>query len=283
MICIKCGCSRVQKNGNHNGFQGYRCMECKITFDAGKYEGNYFIHFNTKIKKTDRNILTRENYCIPTNKLSLSEKKLIKDVKERYKDKKVNFYQYYLTIPNEIFADEEHYSDEWVKNHYRNCMKNFDLNMKYFKSLDYNDFDKTLQSFVKKNKFIEVNNLNNLEVRGIYLLVLDKYKQVYIGISNNIKKRILSHWSRKKEFDRLIFGGVENSILSIDSFGALDTTRIFYKKINSFSDINTSEERCVNKFNKKYLLNRISGGINAEDDEIIRNLKIITSKRKRKL
>ncbi len=64
------------------------------------------------------------------------------------------------------------------------------------------------------------------------MLVLDEYKQVYIGQSTDIKSRILHHRSKKKPFDRLIFGSVENSILSIDSFGALDTTRIYisYKK-----------------------------------------------------
>lgn len=281
MICINCGSNHTQKNGNHNGMQRYRCMDCNKRFDAGKYEKNYFVHFNTRLKKNDRNILTRENYCIPTNKLGTSEKKFIKNVIERYKDKKVKFYECYLTIPNEVFADEEHYSNEWVENHYKDCMRNFDLNMKYFESLNYNDFDKKLKSFTKKNKFVEVNNLDDLVVCGIYILVLDKYKQVYIGKADNIRKRILNHWSKKKEFDKLIFGRVEDSVLSIDSFGALDTTRIFYKKINSYKDIYTLEEKYVDKFNNKYLLNRVAGGINVEDDEKLRNLKLIASKNKR--
>ena len=162
-------------------------------------------------------------------------------------------------------------------------MKNFDLNMKYFKSLDYDDFDKKLKLFVKKNRFVEANNLNDLVVSGIYMLVLDKYKQVYIGISDNIRKRILNHWSKKKDFDRLIFGKVEESILSIDSFGALDTTRIFYKKVNTFFDIFSSEEKYVKNFDNKYLLNRVGGGINAEDDEKLRNLELIASRKKREL
>lgn len=283
MICIYCGSNHTQKNGNHSGLQRYRCMNCNKRFNAGKYEENYFIHFNTRLKKTDRNILTRENYCIRTNKINSAEKSLIKRIKERYKDKEVKCYQCYINLPNEIFADEEHYSDEWVEKHYKDCMKNFDLNMKYFESLDYNDFDKKLELFVKKNKFIEANNLDDLVISGIYILVLDKYKQVYIGKSDNIRKRILKHWSGKKEFDRLIFGRVEDSIISIDSFGALDTTRIFYKKINSCFELYSSEEKYVNKFNKKYLLNRVGGGINAEDDEQLRNLKLIGSKRKRTL
>ncbi len=252
MICIYCGSDHTQKNGNHNGLQRYRCMDCNKRFDAGKYEDNYFIHFKTRLKKNDRN-KDKEDQC-------------------------------YLKLSDEFFADEEHYSDEWVEKHYKDCMKNFDLNMKYFESLDYNNFDKKLKLFVKKNRFIEANNLDDLVVSGIYILVLDKYKQVYIGMSGNIRKRILNHWSKKKDFSRLIFGKVEESILSIDSFGALDTTRIFYKKVNScFNICSLEEEKYVKTFDNKYLLNRVGGGINAEDDEKLRNLELILSRKTREL
>ena len=68
-------------------------------------------------------------------------------------------------------------------------------------------------------KIKEVKNLNDYSgVAGVYILVLDKYKQVYIGQTNTcIKTRIMSHWRKVKEFDRLLFGPVESSILSIDS------------------------------------------------------------------
>ena len=51
MICKYCGSERTTKDGNHNGMQRYRCMECKKRFDEGKYEDNYFFHFDTKLKK----------------------------------------------------------------------------------------------------------------------------------------------------------------------------------------------------------------------------------------
>ena len=283
MKCLYCGSEHTRKNGNHYGLQRYRCMDCNKRFDSGKYEENYFVHFNTKLKKTDRNILTRENYCIPTNELNSTQKKFIKRVNEKYDDKLKRIFKNCCEFPNKIFADSEHYSNEWVEKHYKDCMKNFDLNMKYFKSLNFKDFDKILQSFVKKNKFIEVDNLDNLIVSGIYILVLDKYKQVYIGTSDNIRKRILQHWSKNKEFDRLIYGRVEESILSIDSFGALDTTRIFYKKVNSYWDKCSLEEKYIKNFEKKYLLNRVSGGINLEDNTVLRNLKLIDSRKTRKL
>ncbi len=40
---------------------------------------------------------------------------------------------FYCDIPNNIFADEEHYTDEYLENHYKNCMKNFDLNMSFLR------------------------------------------------------------------------------------------------------------------------------------------------------
>ena len=82
---------------------------------------------------------------------------------------------------------------------------------------------------------METDDLNELAGKqGVYILVLDEYKQAYIGKSEaagGMKQRILNHWSKRKEFGRLLNGKVESSILSIDSFGALDTTRIFYKEL----------------------------------------------------
>ena len=126
---------------------------------------------------------------------------------------------------------------------------------------------------------MDLKEVNNVE--GIYILVLDEYKQVYIGISNNIKKRILQHWSDKKDFDRLLFGDKEKSILSIDSFGALDTTRIFYKEFSYFDDIYSAEYNVVAKFKDKYKLNRVDGGLNSEGDSTIRNLELRGSMKKR--
>ena len=53
MKCINCNSEHTQKDGNHNGMQRYKCMDCKKKFDFEEYKGNnsYIIHFNTKIKK----------------------------------------------------------------------------------------------------------------------------------------------------------------------------------------------------------------------------------------
>ena len=34
----------------------------------------YINHFNVKVKKTERNRLTRDNYCIPSNELDYKDK-----------------------------------------------------------------------------------------------------------------------------------------------------------------------------------------------------------------
>ena len=130
--------------------------------------------------------------------------------------------------------------------------------MKYFSTFDKNEFKNSLNEFLKNEHFIEVFDLNKYaNVPGYYILVLDEFCQVYIGTTCNIKQRIMSHWSSRKHFDRLIFGGVYNSILSIDSFRALDTTRIFVLKTNrTFID----ENKYIDGLHSKFMLNRTCGG-----------------------
>lgn len=66
-------------------------------------------------------------------------------------------------------------------------------------------------SFLKKYFGFEgVADLNEYDNNsGYYMLVLDKYKQIYIGTMYNIKKRIREHWVKRRPFDRLIFGEVD--------------------------------------------------------------------------
>ncbi|MGN1358187.1 MAG: hypothetical protein ACI4WU_02335 [Bacilli bacterium] len=290
MNCIYCNSNKVHKDGNHNGLQRYKCLECKKRFDGEKYENSRIVHFNTSIKKKDTNTLTRDNYCIPTNKVSYKQKKNIEQVKKIIEQHGstplLAPWEYeYLNIPNEKYADGEHYTEEYVRKHYIDCMENFDLNMNFFASINHNEFNNYLSNFVKKNKFIEIKDLNIVsQVSGLYILVLDKYNQVYIGKSETgIKKRILNHWNRKKEFGHLLNGDVDKSILSIDSFGALDTTRIFYKELGSFSNLDEQEEKMVKLFKKDYRLNRVAGGINSEKNQGIRNIELMSSIQERSL
>ncbi len=151
------------------------------------------------------------------------------------------------------------YSDAYCKELYDDAMYNYDLNMKYFSSLSQKDFNKQVDDFLKKNdRFYEIFDLNSYKnVSGIYVMILDEYKQVYVGVASDIYKRIRQHWTKHKPLDRLVFGSIDSSKLSIDSFRALDTTRILVMADKSYYD---SEDKYIRKFNKKYVLNRITGG-----------------------
>ena len=79
-------------------------------------------------------------------------------------------------------------------------------------------------------------------------------------------------------FDRLICGSVESSKLSIDSFRALDTTRIFVLVTNrTYHD----EDKFINLFSDKYVCNRLNGG--KIDDSDFVELTIVANVKTREL
>jgi len=186
-------------------------------------------YFNVNLReKKDGMTLTRDNYVKVNNKSSIEKGRV--------------------------------YSDEWCEKHKNDCLKNYDLNIKYLKKLDAHEFDLELEKFLKLNPdFFEITDLNQSDcVEGYYLLVLNDYCQFYLGTSGNIKKRIMNHWSRTKQFDRLIFGTIENSTLSIDSFRAFDTKKIYIMKSK---EIFFLENDIIKNINKKFILNRTDGGL----------------------
>lgn len=247
----------------------------------------YFEHFKVRLLKTKFNKLDRENYCTIPTSIEYDHRKLIETCRESYaKNGKYPLLisKYFYEFPNDIFLCENKYNPKFLENRYNDIMENFELNMAYFKQLEQSKFNKTLNKFLKKHKFIECKDLNELkEVEGIYILILDEYKQVYIGRAENIKTRIMSHWSRKKPFCRLLFGDKENSIISIDSFGALDTTRIFYKKNRYFLNLDNIERNLVDDFDDAYLLNRTGGGLNSNDYLGFNTLAVSANKKTRAL
>lgn len=166
----------------------------------------------------------------------------------------------YIRVSNKSsFGTGEIYPESYIKSHTKDCFENFDLNMQYYHSLSKQEFNEELTRFLDKTKvFKEVTNLSLLKgSSGYYVMVLDEYSQVYIGITGNITKRFREHWSAQKQFDRLIFGRIDDSILSIDSFRAYDTTRIFAYVTDDFQSF---ENEYINYFDPKYMLNRTVGG-----------------------
>ena len=172
-----------------------------------------------------------------------------------------------MRLTRENYIDMGRISKNGIKHNTKKCKKmakdaleNFDLNMRYFKNLDKEKFIVELDSFLLRHpEFKEVFNLNEYEnVPGYYIIVMDEYCQVYIGTTSEIKRRVLAHWSKNMSLDRLVFGQVDRSVLSIDSFRALDTTRIFaYESESTFLD----ENDLINDFPNEYYLNRTRGGI----------------------
>ncbi|MEK6189963.1 MAG: hypothetical protein N2A99_03115 [Carnobacterium alterfunditum] len=166
----------------------------------------------------------------------------------------------YIRVSNKSsFGTGEIYPESYIKSHTKNCFENFDLNMEYYHSLSKQEFNEELMQFLDKTKvFKEVDILFRLKgSSGYYVMVLDEYSQVYIGITGDITRRLREHWSTQKQFDRLLFGGIDDSILSIDSFRAYDTTRVF---VYLCDDIESYENEFINYFDPKYMLNRTVGG-----------------------
>lgn len=164
------------------------------------------------------------------------------------------------------YEDAEHrvYTDEWCAKYQAWARANYDLNMAYFATLNHDEFERALRHTVKSADLDEVTDLTHWHgVKGLYVMVLDDYCQVYVGAADNvggIMARVRQHWSGGKQFDRLLWGSVETSILSIDSFRPLDTTRIFaVQSLAPFGEENELLETMPSKFT----LNRVIGGPDA--------------------
>lgn len=228
------------------------------------------IHFGVLINNNKKYLkINREEYAKIDKKnhsLSISKKqhermKLYANYDEKfYQEWSKSYFDNYL----KVFEDETltTYTDNYCIKHQKDCLINYDLNMKFFNEIKYGDFERIISKLIRKfKKLREIKDLNSYEGKGgIYILILDEYKQIYIGQSNDIKKRILQHWTRRKEFFKLIFGKKETSVLSIDSFGALDTTRIFIYEIENLYEQLKIEEKITDYIPKEYLLNRTKGG-----------------------
>ena len=134
----------------------------------------------------------------------------------------------------------------------------YDLNMRYFKNLDSKKFNKFLSKFIIDNGFVEIKNLGEAKkMTGIYIMVLDDYKQVYIGQAVDIKSRIMKHWRRQIPFRNISQYGAYNSKIAIDSFRALDTTRIYVLECEK-DKLTELEIKYINNYREEYLCNIIN-------------------------
>lgn len=190
-------------------------------------------HFGVNVNEDE--YITRENYAIINKRNSINRK-----------DENNNVYMY---------------SDEFCKDYQEKILRNFDINIEKFNYLDADKFNSEIDNFLEQNRdFKQIFDLKEINDNpGYYIMVLDKYKQIYIGTSLTVGKRIKQHWKKKMPFDRLLFpaGNIATSKISIDSFKALDTTRIYFKEDHNIYE---SEDEYIKNFSEEFLLNRIMGG-----------------------
>lgn len=169
-----------------------------------------------------------------------------------------------------ISEDGKYYTEEYYIENYPKVIKNYEINMQHFKSLDKSDFLSTLSKLKDEKlkikdkiyQFKECTDLSEYSINGdyLYIMVLGDYKQLYIGKTSNPAKRIKQHWVGNKEFDRLIFGNINRSKISIDSFRAYDTTEVLIMDCTDGFNSWCAEEILVEKLPQKYITNRMAGG-----------------------
>ena len=112
-------------------------------------------------------------------------------------------------------------------------------------------FKKDLQKYLDEHPFFtEINDLNTVnKISGIYMLILDDYKFIYIGQAKDMKRRIMAHWSKNDYY----------SGRGIDLYKAFDTTRIYVVPASD-QYIDMFEYTTTNDLDDKYKLNMFSGG-----------------------
>lgn len=253
------------------------------------YDDIHILYYGEWFDKTKTRMnLTRENYA-QIDKKSYSEKPdiILKRWEDLKKQKETKHFEdafiricplglKYDVINNEVFL-----SDEYCQKYQELCLKNYDLNIKFIKNLNADDFNKKISSIVKKYKMIEIQKLYECKnQKGIYLAVLDNYKQVYIGQSvRDLRARILTHWRIKPKFDKTLVGKYDETPISYNSFGILDTTRIFVIFEENKEKIDKIEKELTMKIPLKYQTNITGGGIHWDSIDDIFEMVNTTNRR----
>ena len=255
---------------------------------------NDVVHFGIKfdMSKT-RSFLTRNNYA-KIDKYNYEKGKsykyylenwsyfenmkeeLIKDVDQNY-----NLTIYPPSLKFEMNGNQLQLTDDFCEKYHKACMINYDLNMNFIKNLDKEKFVSVIDKIIKDYNMIKITDLNTCKgKKGIYMMVLDNYKQVYIGqTTRDIRERILRHWKNKPCFDKVLFGRETSSVISIDSYGFLDTSRIYTIFLDDWKKIDEYEENMINNIPNEFLVNRIGGGIHLNtDSDFLKGLKTINKR-----
>ena len=135
------------------------------------------IHFDYLVNNSKYNKLTRENYAVIDKRTSFYFKnnpKAYEINKSDIDEGKVPRYD--LALDKKGLT----YTDEWCEKHREQALKNFDMNMEYYKYVGKN-FEEKLNEFLLTDgsEFKEYYSLNHEDMKkpGIYMLVLGEYTQ----------------------------------------------------------------------------------------------------------
>lgn len=159
------------------------------------------------------------------------------------------------------YRDDDHteYSDAFLLVQRDRALVNFDLSMRYFDSLDPGEFEAALDRVLTAGRTLKpVASLPDWDgVEGCYVMVFDRYKQFYVGTTEDIRRRIKTHWTARKPFDRILFGTPYDSIFPADELRPLDTTRLYAARSRNRFNM---EERVEKAADQRFCLNRMIGG-----------------------
>lgn len=268
---------------------------------------NYIEHFKMIFEKEKVKLCLKEedyisNYKVPYNEVTRRIKKELNNSPDIYADwKKFDENKALVDMANNcncypawVKYDWKNnslvYNEEFIKRNKEAILKNLNLNLKFYTKLDSEEFNKNFDKVLKLKKNNGLKKVTDLKEyigkKGIYIMVLDKYKQIYIGQSKrDVVERIINHWKRKVEFENLLIGKVNESKLSIDTFGMLDTTRIYIEDIdplyyNNSEKIDKREEYLINSIPEQYLINKVGGGLRLDDIDSLKSF-IDTYKRRK--
>ncbi|SEA88804.1 GIY-YIG catalytic domain-containing protein [Pseudobutyrivibrio sp. ACV-2] len=119
-------------------------------------------------------------------------------------------------------------------------------------SNDAAEFDNAIDKLqIKYKKIQKISNLDEVKgKKGIYILILKKYKVCYVGqTTNDFRRRIMEHWSADRAFD----------IQGIDTFKVGDTSDILIYEC-PVSKLNDMEQKIIASLPAQFTLNWVKGG-----------------------
>lgn len=153
-----------------------------------------------------------------------------------------------LAVEKNYANKEDWYYKEWYQEFNENIEKyvnNVRYNIETLTKIDKGNFETELKRIAEKYHFVEVDDISSYK-HCLYLVVLDEYRQFYIGKAvTSLKNRMRKHWTAKNDPARHLWnGGFDYSRVKFDDYKIFDSTRIFVcENIKDIIDENIIESQ----------------------------------------